>query len=128
MAPSAGGRHRVATFNPDSNQYPESLLRVANLGTEAAQVAVSGLDDQGQAGAEIVYFSVPAGAARMLTAAQLDGREEASGVTGALGDGDGMWRLLVESEQPLRVMSLMETSAGRLTNISTAPRGPAPAP
>ena len=128
VAPSADGRHRVATFNPDANQYPESLLRVANLGTETAQVAVSGLDDQGQAGAEVVYFSVPAGAARTLTAAELDGRDGASGVTGALGDGDGMWRLLVESEQPLRVMSLMETSAGRLTNISTSPRGPVPAP
>ena len=128
VAPSAGGRHRVATFNPDSNQYPESQLRVANLGTETAQVEVSGLDDQGEAGAEVVRFNVPAGAARTLTAAQLEGRDEASGVTGTLGDGDGMWRLLVESEQPLRVMSLMETSAGRLTNISTAPRGPAPAP
>ena len=128
VAPSAGGRHRVATFNPDLGPYPESQLRVANLGTETAQVAVSGLDDQGQAGAEVVRFSVPAGAARTLTAAQLEGRDEASEVTGALGDGDGMWRLLVESEQPLRVMSLMETSTGRLTNISTAPRGPAPTP
>lgn len=128
VAPSAGGRHRVATFNPDLGPYPESQLRVANLGTETAQVAVSGLDDQGQAGAEVVRFSVPAGAARTLTAAQLEGRDEASEVTGALGDGDGMWRLLVESEQPLRVMSLMETSTGRLTNVSTAPRGPAPAP
>lgn len=118
----------MATFNPDSNQYPESQLRVVNLGTEMAQVEVSGLDDQGEAGAEAVRFNVPAGAARTLTAAQLEGRNSASGVTGALGDGDGMWRLLVESEQPLRVMSLMETSAGRLTNISTAPRGPASAP
>ena len=128
LAPSAGGRHRVATFNPDLSQYPESQLRVANLGTETAQVTVSGLDDQGEAGAEAVNFSVPAGAARTLTAAQLEGRDQASGVTGALGDGAGMWRLLVESEQPLQVMSLMETSAGHLTSLSTAPRGPTPAP
>ena len=120
VAPSGRGRHRVATFGPAS-AGPRSLLRVVNAGTAAAEVAVSGTDDRGRPGAGVVRLAVPAGAATTLTAAQLEwGGPDLSG---RLGDGEGMWRLSVESAAPLRVMSLME-SAGRLTNISTAMRGP----
>ena len=120
VAPSGRGRHRVATFGPAS-AGPRSLLRVVNAGTAAAEVAVGGTDDRGRPGAGVVRLAVPAGAAATLTAAQLErGGPELSG---RLGDGEGMWRLAVESAAPLRVMSLME-SAGRLTNISTAMRGP----
>ena len=39
-----------------------------------------------------------------------------------LGDGEGKWQLLVESEEPIRVMSLLSAPTGHLTNLSTAPR------
>ena len=120
VAPSGRGRHRVATFGPAS-AGPRSLLRVVNAGTAAAEVAVRGTDDRGRPGAGVVRLSVPAGAATTLTAAQLE--RGGPDLSGRLGDGEGMWRLSVESAAPLRVMSLME-SAGRLTNISTAMRGP----
>ena len=127
VAPSGLGRHRVATFAPSnlptafSGFAPRSLLRIVNVGTAAAEVEVSGTDDLGQPGAGVVRLVVPAGAAT-LTAAQLE--EGGAELSGRLGDGEGMWRLSVESAAPLRVMSLMESGAGRLTNISTAMRGP----
>ena len=40
---------------------------------------------------------------------------------GALGDGAGKWRLVVTSEQPIQVMSLLASPTGHLTNLSTAP-------
>ncbi len=129
VAPSGLGRHRVATFAPASNLptaissfAPRSLLRIVNVGTAAADVEVGGTDDLGRPGAGVVRLAVPAGAATTLTAAQLE--EGGAELSGRLGDGEGMWRLSVESAQPLRVMSLMESGAGRLTNISTAMRGP----
>ena len=122
VAPSGLGRHRVATFGPASPFGSRSLLRIVNVGTAAAEVSVSGTDDLGRAGAGVVRLIVPAGAATTLTAAQLE--EGGLGLTGQLGDGEGMWRLSVESTEPLRVMSLMASPAGRLTNISTAMRGP----
>ena len=120
VAPNGLGLHRVATFGPASNG-PRSLLRIVNAGNAAAEVAVSGSDDLGRPGASVVRLVVPAGAATTLTAEQL----EAGGpeLSGRLGDGEGMWRLSVESAEPLRVMSLMEDD-GRLTNVSTAMRGP----
>ncbi len=122
VAPSGLGRHRVATFGSASPFGSRSLLRIVNVGTAPAEVAVSGIDDLGRAGAGVVRLVVAAGAATTLTAAQLE--EGGQGLTGRLGDGSGMWRLSVESAEPLRVMSLMEGTAGRLTNISTAMRGP----
>ena len=61
--------------------------------------------------------TVPAGAARTFTAAQLEAG--ADGLDGALGDGRGKWRLIVESGQPLVVMSLLKSPTGHLTNLST---------
>ena len=43
------------------------------------------------------------------------------GPAGALGDGAGKWRLRVTAERPIRVMSLLASSDGALTNVSTAP-------
>ena len=66
-----------------------------------------------------VATTIPAGASRTFTAAALEsGGEE---LQGALGDGEGKWRLTVESEQPLVVMSLLSDSMGHLTNLSTVP-------
>ena len=38
-----------------------------------------------------------------------------------LGDGRGKWQLLVESDRTLRVMCLLRSPTGHLTNLSTAP-------
>ena len=121
VAPGGMGQHRVATFAPASNAGSRSLLRIVNVGATAAEVSVSGTDDLGRSGAGVVRLTVPAGAATTLTAAQLEQGD--AELAGRLGDGEGMWRLLVESAAPLRVVSLM-ASDRRLTNISTAMRGP----
>ena len=121
VAPSGMGKHRVATFAPASNVDSRSLLRIVNVGEVAAEVSVSGTDDRGRSGAGVVQLTVRAGAAKTLTATQLEQGD--AELTGRLGDGEGMWRLMVESAEPLRVMSLM-ASDRRLTNISTAMRGP----
>ena len=54
-----------------------------------------------------------------LTALQLETGGE--GLTGALGEGMGKWRLRVRSDRPIVVMSLLESPTGHLTNLSTVP-------
>ena len=44
-----------------------------------------------------------------------------AGLSGALDDGVGKWRLAVESHRPLVVMSLLSSPTGHLRNLSTAP-------
>ena len=114
-----GYRYEVVFFNPASNAAQASVLRVVNRSQTEAAVTITGTDDAGEAGDEAVTLTLPAGAARMLGAPALEsGGEE---FEGALGDGTGKWRLVVDSDRPLGVMSLNRSPDGHLTNLSTAP-------
>ena len=112
----ANSAAQVVFFNPGSNFRQESLLRLFNDGDARAQVAIAGVDDAGEAGG-MVRVSVPAGEALTLSAAELEAGGPA--FQGALGDGDGKWRLTVTSDEPIGVMSLLEGAAGHLTNLSS---------
>ena len=111
--------HRVAFLNPGSNRAQVSSLRLVNPGDAAASVTVTGRDEQGASPAGSVRLTLPAGAARTYTAAQLE--EGSAGLRGLLGDGAGKWRLTVDSSEPILVMSVLESPTGHLTNLSTAP-------
>ncbi len=123
VAPAEGNTHRLAIFNPGANAEQMGLLRVVNPGREAAEVSVRGLDDRGASPGGAMRFSVPAGGARTFSAAALE--TGGSGFEGALGDGEGKWRLTVESAASVGAMSLLENQAtGHLTNLSAPPPEP----
>ena len=111
VVPPEGGLYRVPFFNPASNWRQVSLLRLTNPGTETATVRIQGIDDAGVGGG--AETTVAAGASRTLSAQDLEGM--------GLGDGTGKWQLVVDADQPLRVMSLLRSPTGHLTNLSTAP-------
>ena len=116
LAPVAvDGAHRVVYFNPASNRRHVSKLRLADDGEQTASVTITGLDDRG-AQSGTVTLAVPAMSAATFTSAQL---EAGGGLAGSLGDGYGKWRLRVESDVPLAVMSLVESRDGHLVNVST---------
>ena len=118
--PREGDRHRVAIFNPGSNADQVSRLRLVNAGNDPAEVTVAGIDDRGASSSGgSVAVSVPAGTSRTLTAHELEAG--ADGFDGELGNGAGKWQLVVESGQPVIVMSLLSSPTGHLTNLSTAP-------
>ena len=119
-APSMGGVHRIVTFNPGSNTRQVSILRLVNRGSAAAVAVVTGADDRGVQPGGAVEVSVPTGAAVELTAAELESGDAGSIASGALGDGRGKWRLRVESDGDLAVMSLLSSPLGHLTNLSGA--------
>ena len=110
------GAHRVVYFNPGSNTRYVSKLRLANDGEQRAAVTITGLDDRG-AQSGTITLTVPAMTVATFTSAQLEAGGE--GLAGNLGDGNGKWRLRVESDVPLAVMSLVESRDGHLVNVST---------
>ena len=119
LAPKVGNEHWVATFNPGSNRNQVSILRLVNPGADAVQVRIRGIDDSGESPGTEVLASIPASATLTLSAAELEaGSTE---FEGALGDGDGKWRLLVNSDAPILVIGLLESPTGHLTNLSSAP-------
>ena len=119
VVPRKRQRHRIPTFNPASNTRQASRLRITNLGEETADVTVAGVDDQLALPGSPVTLSLAAGASRTLTASAI---ETGEGLTGGLGDGSGKWRLAVQADQPLAVMSLLASDeTGNLTNLSSRP-------
>ena len=113
--------HQVVFMNPASNTGQVSWLRIVNPGMMNAHVRIEGTDDAGAAPGSAVEFYVAAGAAMMLNARHLE-EGGANGIMGALGDGMGKWRLEINSDQHLEVMSLMESPTGHLTNLSAGAR------
>ena len=114
IATEVGMTHRVPIFNPGENSNQRSSLRLINLGDAEANVMISGIDDMGAAGDGSMSAMVPANGATSVSAADV----EAMG----LGDGAGKWSLMVSADQPIQVMSLMDTPSGHLANLSAAKR------
>ena len=121
LAPQAADEHRIPIFNPGSNQGQRSLLRLINLGEQAAAIAIRGTDDQGQTPDGTVQLSLPPHSARMLTAQQLESGEGEGLTGGGLGDGAGKWRLTVKADRAIQAMNLLQTPDGLLVNLSTIP-------
>ena len=115
-----GGALALATFNPGSNWRQVSLLRLVNPTDADAEAAVAGTDDAGRPPAAPVRLTVPAGTACTVDAAEL---ESGSGLAcgdpqAGLGDGEGKWRLRIESGAPLVAMGLLRSPTGHLSNLS----------
>ena len=109
-------RFHVPIFNPGKNVDQQSLLRLINLGDSAAVIEITGLDDQGKPPEARVSLTLPAGAADLLTAGELEqGTDEFSG---RFGVGSGKWQLFVSANRPIQVMSLLLSPTGNLTNLS----------
>ena len=120
--------HRIAFFNPGSNYRQRSLLRVTNLiHPDAVTLHVEGMDDAGRVSS--VEIRLEERETITLSAADLE-EGVGLGVTGALHDGQGKWRLKLtadpesassqqRSENPVvRVMNLLESPTGHLINLS----------
>jgi len=111
----------IPFFNPGSNRTQGSRLRLVNWGETAADVTIAGTDDAGNSPGEAVRVSVPARSARDYMAWELE-TGSAAGLSGALGDGTGKWRLRVSAPADVEAMSLLGLPTGHITNLSTTPR------
>ena len=99
-------------------------LRLLNAGGAAVEVRVSGTDDAGAPGGQVELTLAP-WVARTLTWGMLS--EGESELRGALGAGTGSWRLSLESDGEIDVLSLVRGSGGMLSDVSRRGR-PAGAP
>ena len=113
-----GGVYRVDRFNGFDDSPLASRLRLINPNHADVVVTIRGRDDRGESPGSAVQVTVPAGAAQMLGAYQL---EFGAGVAGALGDGFGNWRLTFTADGPIHAMHLLESPDGELTNLSAQP-------
>ena len=118
---------QVPMFNPAENFNQVSSLRLINPNAVATEVTINGQDDEGQPAPNgVITLSLPAGAARDLSASDIELGNTLLGGRG-IGNGSGKWTLTVTATQPIKVMSLLRDPSGILTNLSTASKGTAAA-
>ena len=118
VAAASDRRHHVPIFKPAHASEQLSRLRLINPGADPADVRIQGWDDAGRTASRgAVTLTLPPGTTHTIAARALE--QGADGLNGRLGQGEGNWRLLVEADRDIRVMSLVESSAGHATNLST---------
>ena len=121
VVPQGGSGYRIALFNPASTVGQVSRLRLINPGAGPAAVTIEGIDDDGASPGGAVRLTLAAGASRMVTAEELE-TGDGEGLSGALGDGAGRWRLVVTADRPIEVMNLLvSSSSGAMSNLSSGP-------
>ena len=120
IVPSVQGVHDVATFNPGSNRLQVSRLLLINPENQDANVTIEGTDDDGASPGGTVAFTVAAGSVRVVDASQLESGGD--DLSGAIGDGTGKWRLIVEADRSILVVNLLSNPTGHITNLSSVPK------
>ena len=113
-----GMRYEVVLLSGEASE-----LRLLNAGGETVEVRVSGTDDAGSPGGEVELTLAPWTAGTLTTTALAEG----SGVRGALGAGTGSWRMSLEADGEIDVLSLVRGAGGKLSDVSRRGR-PAGAP
>ena len=118
VVPEEDGSNIIYFANPASNTNQQTFIRVVNTTENSGTVTITGIDDIGITSAGSVSFTLDANQAKQMTAQDLEKGNLGKGLIGSLGDGTGKWRLTVASSLDLKVMSLIRTQDGFLTNLS----------
>jgi len=110
---------KVWIVNPGSNSDQRSVLRIVNRSASAGAVLIEAIDDAGQAApGGSATLALPALAAVELTAQDLEQGNAGKGMQGALGDGNGKWRMTLSADVPINAQSQLTTPSGFLTDLS----------
>jgi hypothetical protein len=116
----AAGNPTIYFANPATETTRATFIRVTNASQSMANVTISGIDDAGNLAPNgDVTFTLDSEASKQMLVSDLEIGNANKGLNGSLGKGEGRWRLTVASAQSLRVMSLVRTPDGFLTNLSS---------
>ena len=104
--------YHVPFFNPGGNVNQQSRLRLINVSDSNAEVVIDGMDDLGSGPRTKVRLTLSPGAARNITAQELE--SGSTGLSGSFGAGTGKWQLFLSAGPEVLVLSLLESPTGHL--------------
>ena len=109
---------------PASDPARQGFVRVLNHSDKAGSVAVTATDDAGRRYDPLTLALGPRGVAG-FNSDDLESGNEAKGLTGATGAGEGGWRLAFESALDIEALAYVRTGDGFVGAMNaTAPAGP----
>ena len=94
----------------------QGFVRIINHSARAGTVRIHGTDDGGRAHGPVTLF-VNAGAAREISARDLEAGDASKGLSGGLGDGEGSWRLRLESDLDIEAGAYIRTPDGFVASV-----------
>ena len=117
-----GTTHDVPLFPEHVEHDPsgvtrQGFLRVVNLGDEEATVTITAFDDDAKTNHHQVMLMIAPRLTVHINSKDLEQGNEAKGLSGGVGNGDGTWRLRLTTAEDIRVLAYIRTSDGFLTSM-----------
>ena len=100
---------------PASNTQQQGFVRLTNREDRASMVTLWGIDDAGQRSPGTATLTLASYKSRQFNSQDLELGNAAKGLSGSLGDGNGDWRLVIETDLLLVTTGLIRTPDGFLT-------------
>ena len=113
---TAAGPHTIALFPSASNSHWAGFARVINHSEDSGTVRIFGIDDTGHEHGP-VELALEAWSAVHFNSGDLEEGNAGKGLSDGLGDGEGDWRLRLESELAVEVLSYIRTGDGFVTEM-----------
>lgn len=101
---------------PASNVEQQGFVRIINNSNRAGEVTITAIDDNGRP-ADRVTLSLKALGAAHFNSQDLENGNPRKGLSGRAGDGDGNWRLNLETELEIEHLAYIRTADGFVTNM-----------
>ena len=108
-----GETHGVPFLSPASDEERQGLVRVVNRDDRAGTVSIEAIDDTGRRYGPVTLW-VQARASSHFSSGDLEYGNAAKGLSGAVGQGNGAWRLEMDSELDIEVLAYLQTGDGFL--------------
>lgn len=112
----AGATHGVPLFPSASDGFREGFVRVINHSSRAGEVRLDAMDDAGAVHGPITLY-VGARETIHFNSGDLELGNATKGLRGSTGSGVGDWRLILDSELDIEVLSYVRTGDGFLTSM-----------
>ena len=111
----ASSAHVIPLFKP-AGDVQRGFARIINHSHGAGTVRITGTDDAGRSRGPVT-LSLNARETRHFNSDDLEAGNASKGLSGGLGDGQGNWRLRLESDLDLEVGGYIRTSGGFLSSV-----------
>ena len=112
---AAAQEHVIPFFTP-AGDVQQGFARIINHSARAGTVRITGTDDDGASHGPVT-LSLNARQTRHFNSDDLERGNTSKGLSGRLGDGQGYWRLRLESDLALEVGAYIRTADGFLSSV-----------
>ncbi|HEX5755798.1 MAG TPA: hypothetical protein VFY12_05545, partial [Arenimonas sp.] len=100
---------------PASSDEQQGFLRLINRNNASVPVTVWGLDADGQRSSGTITLTLAPRESRQFNSQDLESGNTSKGLSGSLGDGEGEWTIVIDSDSDIEALTYIRTPDGFLT-------------